>query len=242
VEGIAVDGYPTVDELLAATWSEIVPRSRLAGDAENRFDVRTERRWTHVRLTIYPDGGVARLRVLGDVVPDPRFLAGTVDLAALENGGSVVDCSDEFYGSPTNLLLPGRARHMGEGWENARRRGPGNDYVMVRLGAPGRLREVEIDTSYFVGNAPGMAALTGVDSRAAALGDAQGWVTVLEQTRLQPDTRHRFRVDTSPVTHVRLDVYPDGGVARLRLIGEVEPEELAALIEAPTQERRRRGD
>ena len=232
LEACRLTDHPSVEELLRARWEPIVPRSALGGDAENRFEVTDSRRWTHVRLAIYPDGGVARLRVLGEVVPDPRFLAGTVDLAALENGGTVVDCSDAFYGSPTNLIMPGRARHMGEGWENARRRGTGNDYVMLKLGATGRLSEVEIDTSYFVGNAPGEAALTGVDARAATLNDPQAWITVLERTRLQPDTRHRFRVDTGPITHVRLDVYPDGGVARLRLLGEIEPDELAALVAA----------
>lgn len=232
LDGVALAGHPSVDDLLAAKWSELVPRSPVAGNCANHFAVADERRWTHVRLAIYPDGGVARLRILGEVVPDPQFLAGTIDLAAVENGGSVFDCSDAFYGSPTNLIMPGRARNMGEGWENARRRGAGNDYVMLRLAAPGRLREVEIDTSYFVGNAPGAAALTGVDARAAALGDPQAWVTVLGRTPLQPDARHRFRVDIGPVTHVRLDVYPDGGVARLRLLGEIESDELAALVEA----------
>jgi len=232
LEACVMNGHPAVADLVAAAWEPVVPRSVLAGDTANRFEVTEPRRWTHVRLAIYPDGGVARLRVLGDVVPDPRFLAGTIDLAALENGGSVLDCSDAFYGSPMNMIMPGRARDMGEGWENARRRGPGNDYVTLRLGATGRLREVEIDTSYYVGNAPGEAALTGIDSRAATLGDPHAWVPVLERTRLQPDTRHRIRVDTGPITHVRLDVYPDGGVARLRLLGEVDPDELAALVEA----------
>ena len=222
LDGADIPGHPSVDDLLAAKWHEVLPRSPLAGDTANSFDVSDSQRRTHVRLSIYPDGGVARLRVLGEVIPDPRFMVGTIDLAAVENGGSVVDCSDEFYGSPMNLIMPGRARHMGEGWENARRRGPGNDYVTVRLGAPGRLAEVEIDTSYFVGNAPGEAAVSGIDARTSELDDAASWVPVLERTRLQPDTRHRFRVDTSAVTHVRLDVYPDGGVARLRLLGEVD--------------------
>ncbi len=232
LEACALDGHPSVDDLLAADWQPVVPRSTLAGDTANRFEVTVPHRWTHVRLTIYPDGGVARLRVLGDVVPDPRFLAGTVDLAALENGGSVVECSDAFYGSPTNLIMPGRARNMGEGWENARRRGPGNDYVTLRLAAPGRISEVEIDTSYFVGNAPDEAAVTGKDARAGGVDAQAPWLPVLDRTRLQPDTRHRFRVDAGPLTHVRLDVYPDGGVARLRLLGEVEPSALAGLVEA----------
>lgn len=236
LEGAELGGHPAVDEVLAADWHPVLVRSALQGDTANRFEVEDVRRCTHVRLSIYPDGGVARLRVLGDVVPDPRFLSGTVDLGALENGGTVVDCSDEFYGSPTNLLMLGRARHMGEGWENARRRGPGNDFVVIRLGAAGQLTEVEIDTSYFVGNAPAEAAITGFDARSTAL-EAAAPVVVMARTRLQPDTRHRFRVSTEALTHVRLDVYPDGGVARLRLLGQVDPDALDALVRASEGER-----
>jgi len=211
VEGASVEGYPSPEELLTADWVTLVPKSELEGDSENSFAVTDEGRYTHVRLTIYPDGGVARFRVHGLPRPDPRLMTGTIDLAALEHGGSVIDCSDMFYSSPTNLLLPGRARIMGDGWENARRRDDGNDYVTVRLAGSGRVRRVEIDTSYFVGNAPGWASLTGDDG-----------VVLVPRTRLQPDTRHFFVVeDQTPVSQVRLDVFPDGGVARLRVWGEL---------------------
>src|SRR5690606_37275783 len=129
-----------------------------------------------------------------------------------------------FYSSPVNLLLPGRARHMGEGWENARRRDGGNDHVTVRLGAAGHVRLVELDTSYFLGNAPGWARLRGIDARTGDLADEGAWFDLVPRTRLQPDTRHRFRTDPArAVTHVRLDVYPDGGLARLRVHGELAP-------------------
>ena len=209
VEGASVTGYPSPDEI--TSWGPLLPKSALKGDTANEFEVSSSTRVTHVRLTIYPDGGVARFRVHGTPAPDPALLTGTIDLAALENGGSVVDCSDMFYSSPGNLLLPGRARHMGEGWENARRRDDGNDHVTVRLAGPGVVRRVEIDTSYFVGNAPGWASLTGDDG-----------VVLVEKTRLQPDTRHFFVVSADePVSEVRLDVFPDGGVARLRVWGEL---------------------
>ena len=227
VEAAAVDGYLSPDELELAEWVTLVPRSAIAGDTDNYFEVEDERRFTHVRLSIYPDGGVARFRVHGRPVPDPRLLTGTVDLAALENGGAVVDCSDMFYSSPTQLLLPGRARIMGDGWENARRRDDGNDHVTVRLGARGRLRRVEVDTSYFVGNAPGWAGLRGIDALGEEDLDAGRWVDLVPKTRLQPDTRHFFPVDSDvPVTHVRLDVYPDGGLARLRVHGELTEDAL----------------
>ena len=216
VEATAAEGYPSPDEL--ADWVTLVPRSALEGDTENAFPVGDPQRFTHVRLSIYPDGGVARFRVHGEPLPDPRLLTGTVDLAALEHGAEVVDCSNMFYGSPGNLLLPGLARTMGEGWETARRRDDGNDWVLIRLGLPGAVRLAELDTSHFKGNAPGWAQLTGF----AADGTP---VSLLKRTRLQPDTRHRFPLTTvdAVLTQVRLDVYPDGGMARLRLRGTPAP-------------------
>jgi allantoicase len=163
------------------------------------------------------------------VVPDPRLLAaGPVDLAALEAGGTVVGCSDMFYGSPGNLILPGMARTMGEGWETARRRGEGNDWVLIRLAGPGRIRLAELDTSHFKGNAPGAAALRGAGD-STDLENPATWLDLLPRTELRPDTRHRFLVPSGPVvTHVRLDVYPDGGMARLRLFGQLQ--DLDALV------------
>jgi allantoicase len=161
---------------------------------------------------MFPDGGVARLRVYGEPVPDPRLLPATIDLAALENGAVVTGCSNMFYSSPANLLLPGQARVMGDGWETSRRRDQANDWVEVRLACAGSVEVVELDTSHFVGNAPGWATLSG---------DGPGDGTaLLPRTALQPDTRHRFAVPGGPVTgQVRLDVYPDGGMARLRVLG-----------------------
>jgi OHCU decarboxylase len=164
------------------------------------------------------------------VVPDPRFLAtGALDLAALVNGGVVTGCSNMFYSSPTNLISPGDARVMGEGWETARRRDDGNDWVEFGLAGPGVVRLAELDTSYFVGNAPGWASLRGLDRRTRP-DDPAAWTELLPRTRLQPDTRHLFRLPaTTEVTTVRLDVFPDGGLARVRLYGELSAQGLAEL-------------
>lgn len=218
VDGLAVEGYPTVDALAAAEWTPLLRPVELRGDTANAFPVEGGHRVTHVRLTIDPDGGVARLRVHGEPVPDPRPLdAGPVDLAALENGGLVTGCSNEFYGRPTQLIAPGLARHMGEGWETARRRDGDNDWVTVRLATSGVVRLAELDTSWFLHNAPGSARLTG-------LAESGEWVELLPRTPLQPDTRHRIVLDAGvPVSEVRLDAYPDGGMARLRLWGTPTP-------------------
>ena len=213
VEGAAVEGHPSVGELERADWQPLLPLSELSGDSANTFAVESDRRVTHVRLTIRPDGGIARLRVHGEVVPDPRLLdAGPVDLAALENGAVVTAVSDEFYGRPQQLIGRGLARSMGEGWETARRRGGGNDWVEVALACEGVVTLAELDTSYFLGNAPGSASLTGFGP--------DGEVPLLPRTRLLPDTRHRFVLEDAPgVDRVLLDVFPDGGMARLRLWG-----------------------
>jgi allantoicase len=221
VEAASYEDYPSAAELETAAWETIVPRSPVKGHFPNEFEVSSPHRYTHVRLTIYPDGGVARFRVFGDAQADPRVLTRVFDTVALENGGQVVRCSDDFYSPPVNLILPGRARTMGEGWENARRRGPGNDWVEFKLAAPAVIRLAELDTTHFVGNAPGQASVRG----RAAYRDGDGvenWLDLVSRRALQPDTLHRVRV-TQPqeITHVRLDVFPDGGLARLRLFGEV---------------------
>src|SRR5215213_7703315 len=178
LDGTGVEGYPDAAELAAAAWEPLLPESGLQGDARNAFAVSCPRRLTHVRLRIHPDGGVARLRVHGTPVADPRPLdAGPVDLAALENGAMVTGCSNAFYSKPVQLISPGLARVMGEGWETARRRGPGNDWVSLRLAGAGVVRLAELDTSWFVGNAPGWASLRGWDERAGSgPTGGDGWV------------------------------------------------------------------
>jgi allantoicase len=215
------DGYPAADELPGLAWTTLVEKSPARGDTANAYAVSDDRVWTHVRLTIHPDGGVARFRVHGEPRPDPRFTGGT-DLAAADHGGTLVAASDEFYGSAAKLLLPGRAGHMGEGWENARRRDGGNDWALFRLGLPGVVEHVELDTSYFLGNAPGEFRLSGCASATddpATLAAAHWW-DLVPRRPARPDTRHRFLVaDPRVITHVRVDVYPDGGMARLRVFG-----------------------
>ena len=228
VQACMAPGYPSPAEL--ADWTEIVPRSPLTGDNQHVFSVSDRHRFTHVRLNIYPDGGVARLRVHGEVVPAPGMLDGlTFDLAALENGGDIVACSDEFYSVPRNVISPGLSRVMGEGWETRRRRVPGHEWLVVRLAGQGVIQVAEIDTSGYRGNAPGQASLE-VSSEVSSEENSD-WRELLPRTRLQPDTVHRFRVsaDAGPATQVRLNIHPDGGVARLRLYGSLTPDGFSGL-------------
>jgi allantoicase len=230
VEAVSVDGYPSADELSQLEWRPLVGRAAATGDARNWYPVAAPRHCTHVRLSLYPDGGVARLRVHGETLPDPRFLNGTIDLAAIENGGQLIECSNAFYSSAWNLIMPGRPASMADGWENARRRDGGLDYATFGLAASGVVSQIEIDTSYFVGNAPGAARLLAAARRSSDAVTAVEWAELLPRVGLQPDTRHRFLVQPAePVTHVRLEVFPDGGLARLRVLGEITSAALASL-------------
>jgi len=215
LQACGCEGYPSPAELAGAAWEPIVPRSELSGDHHNRFRVTDPRRFTHLRLSAYPDGGIARLRVLGHPVPDPRGLeALTIDLASQQYGAAVVGASDDFYTSAAHLIRPDQARTMGEGWETRRRRDQGHDHVIVQLAFPGIVRRIILDTAHFKYNASAEAEL-----------HAQDGTPLLARTRLQPDTRHEFPSQHEhPVATVRLDAYPDGGLSRLRLLGHLTPQ------------------
>ncbi|MGE5184655.1 MAG: allantoicase [Acidobacteriota bacterium] len=221
----------------AATWTNILPRTPLRGDAKNAFPIAYQQRFTHVRLDIFPDGGVARLRVHGEVSPRwdrLRALGGPIDLAALEHGAWVETCSDMFFGSRNNLIKPGASRSMADGWETRRRRGPGNDWAIIRLAAAGTIEQLELDTTHFKGNAPGSCTVEGVHAPGARVDELDGWRMLLG-SQLQPHRRHLFADElrrVGAVTHLKLSVFPDGGVARLRAWGQLAPEPsrgLAAL-------------
>jgi allantoicase len=220
-------------------WIELVPKSPLRGDTQNHVQVAHSQRFTHVRLNIFPDGGVARLRMHGEPGPDWRSLGAEVDLAAAACGASIVDSSDRHYGHPRNMLMPGPGRDMGDGWETRRRRGPGHDWVILRLAAEGTLARVEVDTSHFKGNFPDQCSLD-----ISATGQLDSWSEVLGKSKLQAHTRHVFERELASVAaarFARFHIYPDGGVSRLRLIGRMSEQgrieaNLAALNSAPLKQ------
>jgi allantoicase len=224
LEVCTFDGNPTVEQLLSAEWTEILPVSQLQGDSQNRFGINHENRVTHLRFKIYPDGGVARLRVFGEVVPNWEALKkrdSEIDLAAIEHGGTVLEVSDMFFGHKHNLIMPGRAQDMSDGWETKRRRGEGYDWCLIKLGTAGNIKRIEVDTSHFKGNYPESCSLeAGSGENPAAI----VWQKLLPNTKLQAHTRHVWVDeinDCGTVTHVRFNIFPDGGVSRLRLYGRI---------------------
>jgi allantoicase len=210
-----------------APWQPLLLKSELRGNSDNLFAVDDPRPWTHLRLNIFPDGGVARLRVHGEVAVDWKQVARggrAVDLASIRNGGLVLGASDMHFGAKDNMIMPGRAANMGDGWETRRRRGPGHDWAIVRLGATGVVSKIEIDTNHFKGNYPDSASVEGYLAPGAAFAELTSipWREILPQTKLSANRRHYFAKelrDVGPVSHVRLNIFPDGGVSRLRIHG-----------------------
>ncbi len=221
-------------------WVALLEQSPLRPDTQNLFAAAPRGPISHVRLNIFPDGGVARFRVFGQVHPrwdapadldeEARAHVGSElrDLAALANGGLTLACSDAFFSPMNNLLLPGRPDDMGGGWETRRRRGPGHDWILVKLGARGAPALVEVDTRHFKGNFPDRCSLEAIDARDGAritdLLGSDAWRPLVPEVKLRADGRHFLAVagagvESSSVTHVRLNIFPDGGVARLRVWG-----------------------
>lgn len=220
----SIDACVSDEDVPQGEWREVLPRTDLQGDRHHYLAVESDAIWTHLRLNIYPDGGIARLRIFGEVRSEVAASDAVIDLAALENGGRAIACSDEHYGSMHNLNLAGRGVNMGDGWETARRRGPGNDWVILALGQAGTIEQIEIDTAHFRGNYPDRvsvaAALFPADEEVTV---ASGrWQTVLPESKLAMDAQHTFSSELQhrgPVSHVLMSIYPDGGVSRLRILG-----------------------
>ena len=211
-----------------ADWRALLPRKDLAGSANNFFAVDDDQAVTHLRLNIFPDGGIARLRIYGEVRPDPTLVTpgANIDLIGMQNGGRALCCSDEHYGSMHNLNLPDLGTYMGDGWETARRRGPGHDWVVFELGRPGVIEQIEIDTAFFKGNYPDRAEVRGVKGATANNIDtaSEDWPVLMSATKLVMDQSQVFADNleiAGPVSHVRLNIFPDGGVSRFRLRGKV---------------------
>jgi len=230
VEACIADPNSGADQLATAKWTEILRRSPVQPGSQNLFAVLSDQRWTHIRLNIFPDGGVARLRVYGEVVPDgSHYKSGdSIDLAAIENGGRAVACSDMFFSHMDNLIMPGRAANMGDGWETKRRRGPGYDWIIIKLGKAELIKKIEIDTNHFKGNYPDQCSIDichsdqSIDSMTWP---NAAWVEILPKKKLQANTQHFFEKELTvrgPATHVRLNIYPDGGVSRMRVWAELK--------------------
>ncbi|HXU25657.1 MAG TPA: allantoicase [Bacteroidia bacterium] len=260
IEACNMPDDATADALQKASWVEILAKSPLNPGSQNFYEVDSDVVWTHLRLNIYPDGGVARLKVYGEVYKNWNVVKETdvVDLASATNGGKSILCNDMFFSHMDNLIMPGRGVNMGDGWETKRNRTPNNrDWVIVKLAHQGNINKILVDTCHFKGNYPDTCSIEGIDLETVDLGASSlglsraevlptnsnieietvpldeininspdiKWTEILPKQKLQADHEHFFEKEIAnhgPFTHIRLNIFPDGGVSRLRLFGNIK--------------------
>ncbi len=231
IDGLSINNAENITNWDSTTipWKELLSHSPLDAGSQNFFACSNEEIITHVRLHIYPDGGVARLRVYGEVYKDWSEVGSNeeVDLAAAINGGKALTCNDMFFSSMNNLILPRRGMNMGDGWETKRSRIPGNkDWVILKLGTPGTINRIIVDTAYFKGNYPDSCMVEGCFAKSdeEVVAEKVAWKIMLPQQKLTADSEHEYEselINKEPISHVRLTILPDGGISRLRLFGTI---------------------
>lgn len=224
LEACCCEGDPDAN----AAWFDLLPASNLGGNLHHYFAIDERRAITHLRVNLLPDGGLARLRVYGTPQFDAnaRDADGLIDLIGALQGGTVVAANNQHFGFASNLLLPGRGIHMGDGWETRRRREPGNDWCILALAHPGVIAAIEVDTCHFKGNYPDRCSIQAASMAASTpetlATQSMFWSVLLPEQKLQMDHQHFYAAEIAahaPISHVRLNIFPDGGVSRLRLRG-----------------------
>jgi len=221
VEAVDLPGDPHLVDLVRRPdrWADLVARRPVDGEGPHRFTVEPGVRATHVRLILFPDGGIARLRIRGEPIPPPDAVGTEVDLAGIHRGGRAVDASDGYYGPPAAMLLDERHRE-GRGWLTRRRRDGGSDWAVIRLAGPATIDRIIVDTRRFVGNAPAACTVEGAASSGIPDGTTR-WMPLVSNAPLEPDERHEFAglPEHDGLTHLRLTIHPDGGIARFQAFG-----------------------
>ena len=226
LEGIYSETDPNKD----SNWKSLIAKTSLIGDCKNNFELNLKEKFNFVRLQIFPDGGVARIRLFGEVKYNwDRFNnEEIIELSSLKLGGSILAYNNAHYGDVSALLSEGRGKTMGDGWETRRRREPGNDWIIIKLAQKGIIEKIEIDTAHFKGNYPDRASIQAISidkniTTKDLIESSENWDVILDETKLTADNIHEYEINSNSkaeATHIRLNIYPDGGVSRLRIFGK----------------------
>jgi allantoicase len=226
LEGIYSETEPNKDSY----WKSLIAKTNLVGDCKNNFELNLKEKFNFVRLQIFPDGGVARIRLFGEVKYNwDRFNnEEIIELSSLKLGGSILAYNNAHYGDVSALLSEGRGKTMGDGWETRRRREPGNDWIIIKLAQKGIIEKIEIDTAHFKGNYPDRASIQAISidkniTTKDLIQSSENWDVILDETKLTADNIHEYEINSNSkaeATHIRLNIYPDGGVSRLRIFGK----------------------
>ena len=210
-------------------WKTVLSKKKIKPNVHNIFNVKNDSVFSHIKLNIFPDGGVARLRLFGKILPRLNYKK-IINLSSLLNGASIVACNNEHFGKAENILAPGTAKNMGDGWETRRSRGNNFDWLIFKCGLAGKIQKIQIDTHHFKGNYPDMcslqaAYLNGKISNKSIINQSKKWKLLLNKIKLHPHKKHNFKnklMRKKKINYVRINIFPDGGISRIRLFGRVE--------------------
>ena len=213
-----------------SNWIKILKKKSTKANSHHFFKIKNKSIFTHVKLNIYPDGGVARIRIYGSMQIKKKFRKKTINLTSVLNGATPIACNNEHFGRAENILAPGKGKNMGDGWETRRSRGKNFDWLILKCATAGKINKIQIDTHHFKGNYPDKCSL-----QAAYLNNkisdknivrrSANWKLLLNKVKLQAHKKHNFHnklLKNKKVNYIRINIFPDGGISRIRVFGRAE--------------------
>jgi Allantoicase len=208
-------------------WISILSKKKVKANSHHFFSVKNNKVFTHIKFNIFPDGGVARLRLYGSIAKSNKFKNKKINLASLLDGASVIACNNEHFGKAENILAPGKAKNMGDGWETRRRRGKGNDWLILNCIDGSSIDKIEISTHHFKGNYPSYCSLQAAylpsKSSKQIVNLSNKWKYLLKNTKLSANKTHKFRnslMKKEKINYIKINIFPDGGISRFKIFGK----------------------
>ncbi len=202
-------------------------KKKVKANSHHFFSVKNNKVFTHIKFNIFPDGGVARLRLYGFIAKSKKNKNKKINLASLLDGASVIACNNEHFGKAENILAPGKAKNMGDGWETRRRRDRGNDWLILNSIDGTSIDKIEISTHHFKGNFPSHCSLQAIYSSTKnskkIVNSSKNWKYLLKNTKLSANKTHTFKnhlMKNEKINYIKINIFPDGGISRFRIFGK----------------------
>ena len=211
-------------------WTTILKKKPTKANSHHFFNVTNKSIFTHIKLNIYPDGGVARIRIYGSIEILKNFTGKVLNLTSVLHGATPIACNNEHFGRAENILAPGMGKNMGDGWETRRSRGKNFDWLIIKCATTGKINKIQIDTHHFKGNYPDKCSLQAAYLNAkisskTIIDRSKKWKLLLNKVKLHAHKKHNFQnklMKNKKVNYIRINIFPDGGISRIRAFGRAE--------------------
>ena len=211
-------------------WITIIKKSKTKANSHHFFNIKNKNYFTHIKLNIFPDGGVARLRVFGSIKIKNKTQNKIQNLTSIINGAVPIACNNEHFGRAENILAPGIGKNMGDGWETRRSRGNNFDWIIIKCSSPGKINKIQVDTHHFKGNYPDKCSLQAAYIPTKISGNnivkkSNKWPHILNKVKLYAHKKHNFKnkkMKNKKINYIRINIFPDGGISRIRAFGKPE--------------------